>query len=135
MKISINDINSAGITAQAKIDGITEVTLLGTHDHPDHPGSNDWRIRIYDFGGVKVADTNGDPVWEENCPNTWLELMKNYEVIPRHYQIYCDRGNGLTLDGCWGSENANFHNLSDAKDAVKHLEENYPDCTWTIVEE
>jgi hypothetical protein len=88
MKISIQDINSAGITAQAKIDGITEVTLLGTYDHPDHPGSNDWRIRIYDFGGVKVADTNGDPVWEETCPTKWLELMKDYEVIPRHYQTY-----------------------------------------------
>ena len=135
MKISIQDINSAGITAQAKIDGITEVTLLGTYDHPDRPGSNDGRIRIYDFGGVKVADTNGDPVWEETCPATWLEMMKEYEVIPRHYQIYCDRGNGPTLDGCWDSENGSFDNLSEAEDAVTHLKETYPDCTWTIVEE
>lgn len=80
MKISIEDINSAGIKAQAKIDGIKEITLLGTFDHPDHQGSNDWRIRIYDFGGVKVADTNGDPVWEESDPSAWASMMEEYQT-------------------------------------------------------
>jgi hypothetical protein len=80
MKISIEDINSAGIKAQAKIDGIKEITLLGTFDHPDHQSSNDWRIRIYDFGGVKVADTNGDPVWEESDPSAWADMMEEYQT-------------------------------------------------------
>ena len=83
MKIKIEDINSAGIQAQAKIDGVTEMILLGTFDHPEHPGSNDWRIRIYDFAGVKVADTNGDPVWEESDPTAWAEMMEAYEVATR----------------------------------------------------
>ena len=80
MKIKIKNINSAGIQAQAKIDGITEVTLLGTFHHPDHESSNDWIIRVYDFGGVKVADTNGDPVWEESDPTAWAEMMKEYDT-------------------------------------------------------
>jgi hypothetical protein len=80
MKIKIEDINSAGIKAQAKIDGITEITLLGAFDHPDHQGSNDWSIRIYDFGGVKVADTNGDPVWEESDPSAWVDMMEEYQT-------------------------------------------------------
>jgi len=80
MKIKIEDINSAGIQAQAKIDGINEITLLGTFDHPDHQGSNDWRIRIYAFGGVKVADTNGGPVWEESDLSAWADMMEEYQT-------------------------------------------------------
>ena len=133
--IKIQDINSAGITAQAKIDGITELTHLGTYEHPDHPGSNDWTIRVYDFGGVKVADTNGDPVWQENCPNAWRHLMQSYGIIPRSFQIYCDRGNGPTLEGCWGSEHARFSDLAEAQAAAESLQGTYPDCQWTICEE
>ena len=80
MKIKIENINSAGIQAQAKINGITEVTHLGTFDHPDHPGSNDWQIRVFDFGGVKVADTNADPVWEESDPTAWADMMEEYQT-------------------------------------------------------
>lgn len=129
--IKIQDINSAGIIAQAKIDGINEIKYLGTYEHPDHLGSSDWTIRLYDFNGVKVADTNGDPVWEESCPNTWRELMQAYGIISRTFQVYCDN----SLDGCWGSEHAKFSNLEDAEAAVESLQETYPDCQWTICEE
>lgn len=80
MIIKIEDINSAGIQAQARKDGLKEVTILGTFDHPDHENSNDWRIRVYDFGGVKVADTNGDPVWAESDPEAWAEMMETYDT-------------------------------------------------------
>lgn len=48
------------------------------------------------------------------------------------YQIYCDRGNGLELDGCWGSENAEFGSLSSATEAAKELAAGYPDCAWVV---
>lgn len=48
------------------------------------------------------------------------------------YKIYCDRGNGLELDGCWGSENAQFDTLADANDGAKHLAGLYPDCAWVV---
>jgi len=51
------------------------------------------------------------------------------------YQIYCDRGNGNELDGCWGSEHARFDNREDAEEAAKDLEASYPDCAWNVVEE
>ena len=50
------------------------------------------------------------------------------------YQIYCDRGNGLELDGCWGSEHAKFENLDDAIEGAKHLAKNYPDCDWVVAD-
>jgi hypothetical protein len=68
--ISIEDINSNGIKTQAKIDGITEVELLATS------GTGDQKITVYQFGPVRVADTNGDPVWEESDPCGFADLME-----------------------------------------------------------
>ncbi|MDA1277444.1 MAG: hypothetical protein O2960_25875 [Verrucomicrobia bacterium] len=51
------------------------------------------------------------------------------------FQIYCDRGNGPELDGCWGSEYARFNNEADANEAREHLAGVYDDCEWIIVEE
>jgi hypothetical protein len=51
------------------------------------------------------------------------------------YQIYCDRGNGNELDGCWGSEHARFDSREEAEKAAKDLEASYPDCAWNVVEE
>lgn len=48
------------------------------------------------------------------------------------WQIYCDRGNGPELEGCWGSENARFTTQADALEACKHLEKLYPDCKWVV---
>lgn len=59
-------------------------------------------------------------------PETPLENTK------MKYQIYCDRGQGLSLDGCWGSENASFDELSAANEAARQLSENYPDCAWVV---
>ena len=49
-----------------------------------------------------------------------------------HYQIYCDRGHGLELDGCWGSENAQFSNRKAARVAAKFLSGIYTDCDWVV---
>lgn len=66
MNIKIENLNSAGIQAQARKDGITEVTKLAS-------GPN---VTIYQFGDVRVADTNGDPVWEESVASEdWQALL------------------------------------------------------------
>jgi hypothetical protein len=71
MKIAIEDINSAGITAQARKDGITEVTKLAS-------GPN---VTIYQYGDVRVADTNADPVWEESVAGEDWQAMLDEEGI------------------------------------------------------
>jgi hypothetical protein len=71
MKIAIEDINSAGIHAQARKDGITEVTKLAS-------GPN---VTIYQYGNVRVADTNGEPVWEESVAGEDWQAMLDEEGI------------------------------------------------------
>lgn len=67
MTIQIEDLNSAEIKAQARKDGITEVTKLAYSPN----------VTIYQFGGVRVADTNGDPVWEESVASEdWQSLLE-----------------------------------------------------------
>lgn len=71
--IKIEDINSAGIQAQARKEGITEVRLVGSNGE-----RGDANITVYQFGGTKVANTNGDPIWEESvAPEDWAELMES----------------------------------------------------------
>lgn len=48
------------------------------------------------------------------------------------YQVFCDRGNGPELDGCWGSENARFDNIIDAEIACRELQSLYPDIDWLV---
>ena len=74
MKISINEISSAAIQAQGKIDGITEVELIGTNGK-----TGDEKFTAYWFGGVRVIDTNGDPVWEDQDPCAFAEMMEEIE--------------------------------------------------------
>ena len=78
--VNVSEINSAGILAEALRSGITTATLLGMYEHPDHPGNNDWQITIYRLGDVRVADTNGDPVWEEDDQQVFAELIEEYEI-------------------------------------------------------
>ena len=51
------------------------------------------------------------------------------------FQIYIDRGNGLELDGCWGSENSEFDNETEAIDSARFLHHEYSDCAWVVVDE
>ena len=72
MTISIEDINSIGIAVEARKAGITTVTKLG-----DNGKTGDARVTIYQLGDVRVADTNGDPVWEEQCRATFADFLES----------------------------------------------------------
>ena len=71
-EISIEDINSIGIAVEAREAGITTVTKLG-----DNGKTGDARVTVYQLGDVRVADTNGDPVWEEACRATFADLLES----------------------------------------------------------
>ena len=78
--IHISKINSVGIAKEAKKSGLSTVEMFGEFEHPDHPGSRDWTIRIYFVGDACVADTNGAPVWEAADPAAFAALLKEYGV-------------------------------------------------------
>ena len=78
--VLVGDLNSIGIAGAARAAGCEYVTLIGVYDHPDHPGNSDWRIRLYEFNGIRVADTNGDPVWEEDDYTAFAALLDEYGV-------------------------------------------------------
>jgi len=68
--MNIDQINSIGIAIAARESGITSATVLGTNGK-----SGDARITVYQIGDVRVADTNGDPVWEESDRAAFAELL------------------------------------------------------------
>ena len=71
-EISIADINSGGIAREARKAGITTITQLG-----DNGKSGDARVTVYQLGDVRVANTNGDPVWEESDHAAFAELLES----------------------------------------------------------
>ena len=73
MNIQASDLRPV-LKAQAAKDGISEVTILGS------AGEADNRITAYQFGDVRVIDTNGDPVWEEQDPEAFGELLQQIEA-------------------------------------------------------
>lgn len=82
--IEISEFNSAGIRAEAKRLGITHMRRLGG----GHAGGGD---RADDYVGFyalphqsgwefRVANTNGDPVWEEEDMQAFAELAESCGV-------------------------------------------------------
>ena len=76
MKIRIEDINSIGIAVEARKAGITTVTKFG-----DNGKSGDARVTVYQLGDVRVAATNGDPIWEEADRAAFAELIESEGIV------------------------------------------------------
>lgn len=73
--IEIESYNSAGIRSEARVLGITHMREVERH------GEGDQRIMVFallrsDGCEIRVVDTNGDPVWEENDPTGFAELTE-----------------------------------------------------------
>lgn len=68
--IATDDITSIGIATEARRAGIASITYLA-----DNGKTGDAKVTIYRVGDVRVADTNGDPVWEEADPAAFAELL------------------------------------------------------------
>ena len=69
-EINIANINSGGIAREARKAGITTITQLG-----DNGKFGDARVTVYQLGVVRVANTNGDPIWEESDHAAFAELL------------------------------------------------------------
>ena len=70
--ISTENINSIGIAVEARKAGITTIIKLG-----DNGKTGDALVTVYQFGDVRVADTNGDPIWEESDHAVFAELLES----------------------------------------------------------
>lgn len=86
--INIEDINSVGIRAQARRDGIKSVAILAESEN----------VTVYQYGDVRVADTNGDPIWEESDPIGFADILKEIGVslIPIHKPQIAETEGDLT---------------------------------------
>lgn len=54
--------------------GVEKVELLGTYQYDGREG-NDNTIHIYNIGGYRAADTNGEPIFEEEDAQVFAELL------------------------------------------------------------
>lgn len=75
----INEISHLDIREAAKEAGAENVEFIGQYPHPTHDGG-DWMITLYSVSGVKVIGTNGNSIWEEDSPEDFAEILKEYEI-------------------------------------------------------
>lgn len=68
----IEDCKSIGIRIEMEKSGLTEIEMIG-----DNGKLGDQRIEIYQVGAVRVANTNGDPIWEEQDFVAFAELLES----------------------------------------------------------
>lgn len=83
--IDISKFNSAGIRAEARILHITHMREIGGGYIEGHEGQADYYVGFYalphpEGWEFRVADTNGDPVWEETDHNAFGELAADCGV-------------------------------------------------------
>lgn len=70
-EIEIAEFNSAGIRAEAAKHGITHMRYLG--------GNNEigiYALPLQNGAEIRVANTNGDPVWEEADTQEFAKLLE-----------------------------------------------------------
>jgi len=84
--IVIEDYNSSGIRDLSKSIGATHMRKIGSGFCSGHDGEADYHVSFFAFlhpregWEIRVADTNGDPVWEEEDQQGFLELAADCGV-------------------------------------------------------
>lgn len=77
--ILIEEVNSTYIQAEAKRLGITEATLIAEGgDGENH--ITVWELTGPDGSTFRVANTNAEPVWEEQDPAVFAELLESVGI-------------------------------------------------------
>lgn len=84
-EIEIAEFNSSGIRAEAKKQGITHMHKIGGGFVAGHENEADWYVGFYSlphpkYGDFRVANTNGDPVWEEDDAQAFADLAEQCGV-------------------------------------------------------
>lgn len=84
--IEIAEFNSAGIRAEAARHKMaTHMRMIGGGYASGHEGQADYYVGFYAIPDrlgreVRVANTNGDPVWEETDPQAFADLAESCGV-------------------------------------------------------
>jgi hypothetical protein len=78
MKTGIDRINSAGIRAEMERDSYRYADFIGSYDHPQHKGENDWRVTLWFAADQFVFETNGDPIW--NNDSAFPAICEEYGI-------------------------------------------------------
>jgi hypothetical protein len=83
--IGIAEFNSTGIRSEAEALGITHMRSIGGGYAEGHEGEADYYVGFYALPHpngqeFRVANTNGDPVWEEADPQGFAELAESCGV-------------------------------------------------------
>ena len=83
-EILIEYYNSSCIRAIARQAGIKRMRLIGSGYLPGHEDQPDYRITFlalpHQGYEMLVADTNGDPIWEDEDPQYFAELAESVGV-------------------------------------------------------
>jgi hypothetical protein len=76
-KIEIQNYNSAGIKAAAQENSITHMSYLGEGHQDGNTNNPNSLVTFFQLdGGGRVADTNGDPVWEDGSESDFADLAE-----------------------------------------------------------
>jgi hypothetical protein len=84
--IEIESFNSAGIQNIATIIDATHMRCIGKGYSCGHDGEADYVIGFYAIpdkrhgGEIRVANTNGDPIWEDEDPAAFHALASECGV-------------------------------------------------------
>ena len=83
--IEIANFNSADIRAEARALGITHMRAIGVGCPEGREDQADYRVDFYalphpDGYEFRVANTNGDPVWDEADPQAFADLAESCGV-------------------------------------------------------
>ena len=70
-------MNSTASTASIAINKVAAKIGCDIEFIGENGKSGDERVVIYRIGSVRVAETNGDPVWETVNPDLFEELLQS----------------------------------------------------------
>lgn len=72
--ITISSYNSASIKAIASKLGVAHMELIAQGRADGDSNNPNSLIRFFKIGETRVADTNGDPIWEDEDMQAFAEL-------------------------------------------------------------
>lgn len=84
--VNIENLNSIGITVEMRRIGATDAELIGSGHSDGDPNNPNSLVTFYAITNpangfeFRVADTNGDPVWEEEDMGAFAELAEDCGV-------------------------------------------------------
>ena len=80
MKISIDSVKSLEIQNEYRLTHCRNAEYLGSFEHPQHRGNQDWTIHLYSVCDALVFATNGNPVWQYGNHEAFDALIAEYGI-------------------------------------------------------